>query len=201
MNNLNIQNIEIARIREYKNNPKLHNRAQITKIRESIREFWFINPVLLLDENLELIAGHSRVAAARDMGMHDVPAIILSHLTDTPYNVRVKNIGSMGKIKHDVFAMASGEMISDEFTEFLGTFMRHAKDYSADGSLHYFFMDWKHVREIGPTATRPHTAQFSSRLYSIHNFRQFGSYHTTRQHFTKKQVDALTQCINYAMQS
>ena len=267
MNNLNIQNIEVARIREYKNNPKLHNRAQITKIRESIREFGFINPVLL-DENLEIIAGHGRVAAARDMGMHDVPAIILSHLTDAqkrayriadnkltelgkwsiellnleftelskldlnfdlgitgfetseidlildgdgvsdpkndiipplndadhrcqrgdiwrlgrhtivcgdalkpdsyaaimggdkaqmvltdaPYNVRVKNIGSMGRIKHDEFAMASGEMTSDEFTEFLGTFMRHAKDYSADGALHYFFMDWKHVREISTAA-------------------------------------------------
>lgn len=59
MNNLNIQNIEIARIREYKNNPKLHNRTQIAKIRESIREFGFINPVLL-DENLEIIAGHGR---------------------------------------------------------------------------------------------------------------------------------------------
>lgn len=267
MNNLNIQNIEVARIREYKNNPKLHNRVQITKIRESIREFGFINPVLL-DENLEIIAGHGRVAAARDMGLHDVPVIILSHLTDAqkrayriadnkltelgkwsiellnleftelskldlnfdlgitgfetgeidlildsdgtpdpkndlipplndadrrckrgdiwrlgrhtivcgdalksdsyaavmgddkaqmvltdaPYNVRVKNIGSMGKIKHDEFAMASGEMTSDEFTEFLGTFMRHAKTYSADGSLHYFFMDWKHVREISTAA-------------------------------------------------
>lgn len=64
MNKLNIQNIEISRIREYKNNPKLHNRVQITKIRESIREFGFINPVLL-DENLEIIAGHGRVAADR----------------------------------------------------------------------------------------------------------------------------------------
>lgn len=59
MNKLNIQNIEIARIREYKNNPKLHNRVQIAKVRESIPEFGFINPVLL-DENLEIIAGHSR---------------------------------------------------------------------------------------------------------------------------------------------
>lgn len=59
MNNLNIRTIEIARIREHKNNPKLHNRTQIAKIRESIREFGFVNPVLL-DENLEIIAGHGR---------------------------------------------------------------------------------------------------------------------------------------------
>lgn len=81
MTDLCIQNIEPARIQGCKNNPKLHNRVQMAKIRESIREFGFINPVLL-DENLEIIAGHGRVAVARDIGMRDVPAIILSHLTD-----------------------------------------------------------------------------------------------------------------------
>ncbi len=63
MTDLTIQNIEITQIREYKNNPKLHNRAQAAKIRESIREFGFINPVLL-EENLEIIAGHGRGVAA-----------------------------------------------------------------------------------------------------------------------------------------
>lgn len=69
-------------------------------------------------------------------------------LTDAPYNVKVKNIGSMGKIKHDEFAMASGEMTPAEFTEFLSAFMRHAKEHSVNGALHYLFMDWKHVGEM-----------------------------------------------------
>ncbi len=81
MTDLTIQNIKLTDIRAYKNNPKLHNRAQVAKIRESIREFGFINPILL-DENLEIIAGHGRVAAAQEAGMTEVPAIILSHLTD-----------------------------------------------------------------------------------------------------------------------
>jgi len=111
MNNLNIQNIEITRMWEHKNNPKLHNWAQITKIRESIREFGFINPVLL-DENLEIIAGHGRVAAARDMGMHDVPAIILSHLTDAQkraYRIADNKLTELGKW--------SIELLNLEFTE------------------------------------------------------------------------------------
>ncbi len=70
MNNLKIQNIKLSDIRAYKNNPKLHNRAQVAKIRESIREFGFINPVLL-DENLEIIAGHERMVEAHDAGMTD----------------------------------------------------------------------------------------------------------------------------------
>ena len=44
--------------------------------------------------------------------------------------------------------MASGEMTPAEFTEFLSTFMRHAKEYSENGALHYLFMDRKHVGEI-----------------------------------------------------
>ena len=99
MENLTIQNIEIIRIQDYKNNPKLHNRAQVAKIRESIREFGFINPVLL-DENLEIIAGHGRVAVARDIGMRDIPAIILSHLTDAQkraYRIADNKLTELGK--------------------------------------------------------------------------------------------------------
>lgn len=69
-------------------------------------------------------------------------------LTDQPFNLRVKNIGSMGKIKHDEFAMASGEMSRAEFINFLTVSMQHMKNFSVDGSLHYLYMDWKHVLEM-----------------------------------------------------
>lgn len=111
MTNLKIENINITDIRAYKNNPKLHNRAQVAKIRESIREFGFINPVLL-DENLEIIAGHGRVAAAKDIGMRDVPAIILSHLTDAQkraYRIADNKLTELGKW--------SIELLNLEFSE------------------------------------------------------------------------------------
>jgi len=89
----------------------LHNRAQVAKIRESIREFGFINPVLL-DENLEIIAGHGRVAAAQDAGMTEVPAIILSHLTDAQkraYRIADNKLTELGKW--------SIELLNLEFSE------------------------------------------------------------------------------------
>lgn len=46
MANLQIKTIKLADIRAYKNNPKLHNKAQVAKIRESIREFGFVNLTL-----------------------------------------------------------------------------------------------------------------------------------------------------------
>lgn len=83
----------------------------MAKIRESIREFGFINPVLL-DENLEIIAGHGRVAAAQDAGMTEVPAIILSHLTDAQkraYRIADNKLTELGKW--------SIELLNLEFSE------------------------------------------------------------------------------------
>lgn len=69
--------------------------------------------------------------------------------TDPPYNVRVDgHVGGKGKIKHDEFAFASGEMSTNEFITFLETSFMHLKEYSTDGSLHFVCMDWRHSYEI-----------------------------------------------------
>ncbi len=112
MHNLQIQTIKLTDIRVYKNNPKLHNKAQVAKIRESIREFGFINPVLL-DENLEIIAGHGRVAAAQGADMTEVPAIILSHLTDAQkraYRIADNKLTELGKWSFELLNLEFSEL-------------------------------------------------------------------------------------------
>jgi DNA modification methylase len=67
-------------------------------------------------------------------------------VTDPPYNLKIHGQArGRGKVRHREFAMASGEMSEPEFSEFLTTFMCHAIAASADGSLSYFFMDWRHL--------------------------------------------------------
>lgn len=68
--------------------------------------------------------------------------------TDPPYNVRVKDISGLGKHKHAEFAMASGEMDCAEFLAFLGTALGYMADHSADGSIHFVCMDWRHIEEL-----------------------------------------------------
>lgn len=68
--------------------------------------------------------------------------------TDPPYNVRVKDISGLGKHKHAEFAMASGEMDRAEFLAFLGTALGHMASHSADGSIHFVCMDWRHIEEL-----------------------------------------------------
>jgi DNA modification methylase len=53
-----------------------------------------------------------------------------------------------GSIHHREFVMASGEMSSAQFTEFLRRAMLAARDHSLSGSLAYYFMDWRHMTEI-----------------------------------------------------
>ena len=69
--------------------------------------------------------------------------------SDPPYNVPIDgNVCGTGRIRHDEFVMASGEMSSAEFTEFLGTVFRNLAAYSINGSIHFICMDWRHLREI-----------------------------------------------------
>ena len=70
-------------------------------------------------------------------------------LQDPPYNVKIDgHVCGSGTVKHKEFAMASGEMTTNEFTKFLETNFNLCKQYSKDGSLHYNFMDWRHILEI-----------------------------------------------------
>jgi DNA modification methylase len=69
--------------------------------------------------------------------------------TDPPYNVKiVGHATGLGVIQHKNFKMASGEMSESEFTDFLAQVFTLLAFHSIDGSLHYVFMDWRHMREI-----------------------------------------------------
>jgi ParB-like chromosome segregation protein Spo0J len=65
----------------YSRNPRTHSEEQIAQIAASIREFGFTNPVLI-DGNRGVVAGHGRLAAAKELGLEKVPCIDLSHLTE-----------------------------------------------------------------------------------------------------------------------
>jgi DNA modification methylase len=69
--------------------------------------------------------------------------------TDPPYNVKIAGHATgLGAIQHKNFQMASGEMSESEFTDFLAQVLTLLASHSVDGSLHYVFMDWRHMREI-----------------------------------------------------
>ncbi|MDE3175176.1 MAG: ParB N-terminal domain-containing protein [Pseudomonadota bacterium] len=69
--------------------------------------------------------------------------------TDPPYNVRIDgNVSGLGKVRHEEFAMASGEMSPQEFTAFLSRAFANLAAHSGDGSVHFICMDWRHMGEM-----------------------------------------------------
>src|ERR1017187_5791451 len=62
-------------------NPRTHSPEQVAQIAGSIREFGFVNPILVGPDG-GLIAGEGRLRAARTQGMHEVPVIVLEHLSE-----------------------------------------------------------------------------------------------------------------------
>lgn len=264
--NLRIEYLPIERLTENALNPRLHPARQIKALMRSIGEFGFVTP-LIADENNGLVAGHGRLAAARKLGMAEVPVVRVAHLdrhqlralmiadnrltdmshcdelllaenfklltveglsldveatgysmgeidlildppkrepdadpddapidpltgpvvnrvgdlwqlgshrlacgssleasvwaelmagekavmscSDVPYNVKIAgHVSGMGKVKHREFVQAAGELDRDQFTEFLRTAFGHMATHSQSGSLHYAFIDWRHLGEM-----------------------------------------------------
>ena len=65
----------------YVNNARTHSKEQIAKLRSSLREFGFINPVII-DKDFNIIAGHGRVEAAKEEGIREVPCVLVDYLTE-----------------------------------------------------------------------------------------------------------------------
>lgn len=76
-----MQLVPIEKLIPYINNARTHSPEQIAKLRASLREFGFINPVII-DKDYTIIAGHGRCAAAKEEGMTEVPCVLADHLTD-----------------------------------------------------------------------------------------------------------------------
>jgi DNA modification methylase len=262
---LEVTYLSITSLKPNPQNPRIHTYKQVQQIARSIKAFGFLVPILVND-GLNVVAGHGRLLAAQELGWKTVPVIKLNHLseaqhkafliadnrltensswddrllgeqlkalseleldfelevtgfetaeidvlidgletvnepdpddrlpaieksavsvegdlwqlgkhrvlcgnslvlenydllldgakadlviTDPPYNVVIDgHVSGLGRTRHREFAMASGEMTDGEFTEFLGKVMALAMLSSQPGSLAYYFMDFRHMRQI-----------------------------------------------------
>lgn len=99
-----------------------------------------------LGEHL-LLCGDARDpdAYATLMGKEEAEMVF----TDPPFNDPIQGfVGGKGRIKHREFAVAAGELSEAEFIAFLTETLKLAAAHSKDGSIHFVFMDWRHIFEI-----------------------------------------------------
>ena len=75
-----IEMVSLDKLRPYENNARTHSPEQVDTLRASLREFGFVNPILI-DLEYGIIAGHGRLMAAQAEGMTAVPCVFVEHLT------------------------------------------------------------------------------------------------------------------------
>lgn len=73
--------VPVSRLVPYVNNARTHSPEQIMKLRSSLREFGFVNPVIV-DKDYNVIAGHGRLEAAKAEDIEEVPCVLVDYLTE-----------------------------------------------------------------------------------------------------------------------
>ena len=82
---MDVKNIPIGEIVPYARNAKKHDKRQIDNVAESIRQYGFIQPVVI-DRDGVIVIGHCRVLAAKKLGMEEVPCVCVDDLTPEQVN-------------------------------------------------------------------------------------------------------------------
>lgn len=73
--------VDVADLKPYAKNAKIHPPWQVNQLKESIRQFGFITPIVV-DEHYTIVAGHGRLEAAKLLGYKRVPVIMITHLSE-----------------------------------------------------------------------------------------------------------------------
>ena len=74
------EKVDINSLVGYARNARTHSKEQILQLRSSLREFGFVSPIIV-DKDLNIIAGHGRLLAAKAEGLAEVPCVFAEHLT------------------------------------------------------------------------------------------------------------------------
>ncbi len=109
------ERVNINKLVPYARNARTHSKDQIIQLRASLREFGFVNPIIV-DKDLNVIAGHGRILAAKEEGFMDVPCVFAEHLTEAQKRAYI--------IADNRLALSAGwdaEMLSVEIADLQGS--------------------------------------------------------------------------------
>jgi DNA modification methylase len=102
-------------------------------------DLWFLG-------SHKILCGDAR--STPDVGRLMVDCRADAAFLDPPYNLRVGAVIGRGKTRHREFAMASGEMSSAEYVQFLSSALAAAASVSREGAIHFVCTDWRHIDEL-----------------------------------------------------
>jgi ParB-like chromosome segregation protein Spo0J len=128
--------VAIDKLIPYANNARTHSDDQIKKIQASLREFGFVNPVLI-DKDCGIIAGHGRVEAAKREGITEVPCVWVEHLTEAQKKAYILADNKLAELAGWDFGLLSFELaeLADFDMADFGFEIYSPDDYGTDFEL------------------------------------------------------------------
>ena len=134
MEKLKIEYVDINSIKPYEKNAKLHPEEQIEQIKKSIDMFGFNDPIAIWKD--EIVEGHGRLIACKELGMKEIPIIRLDHLTDEERKAYI--------LAHNKLTMNSGfdiDILNEELDSILDINME-------DFGFENIDIDWDNVENL-----------------------------------------------------
>lgn len=112
-----IENVEVRKLVPYAKNTKIHGKKQLEKLKKSIEEFGFLTPCLI-DKDFNIIAGHGRVMAAKELNIKKVPCVFVEGLSEQQrraYILADNRLGELGEWDMDLVAQELNALTDDGF--------------------------------------------------------------------------------------
>ncbi len=112
-----IENVEVRKLVPYSNNAKIHGKNQLEKLKDSISEFGFLTPCLI-DQDYNIIAGHGRVLAAKELKIRKVPCVFVEGLSEQQrraYILADNRLGELGEWDMELVAQELNALTDEGF--------------------------------------------------------------------------------------
>jgi DNA modification methylase len=113
---MKIKNVAIDTVIPYARNPR-NNQGAIAKVAGSIKEFGWQQPIVV-DSEMVVIAGHTRLAAAQSLGMDKVPIVIAENLTPAQvkaYRLADNRVSQEAEWDHDLLTLELQDLVGEEY--------------------------------------------------------------------------------------
>lgn len=124
--------IKINDLKLYEKNSKIHSNYQVELLKKSIEEFGFVNPILI-DEHNNVIAGHGRIEAAKQLKIKELPCIVVDGLTDIQrraFIIADNRLSELGEWDEEIVARELKDLKESGFDTDLTGFLYDDMDFS-----------------------------------------------------------------------
>ena len=130
---MNVKNIAVKDLIPYEKNTKKHDDVQINNVAESIKQYGFVQPIVI-DKNNVVVIGHCRLLAAKKLKMTDVPCVCVDDLTEEQVR-KLRIIDNKSNESDWDFDFLNEELLDLDFSDFnfdFGIDTDAGEDYSPD---------------------------------------------------------------------